>query len=355
MTLRLEELPLAMVRTALIYVLVVAGLLGLTSCADDSDQGIVAEVNGYRITQREFKHYIAIQIPDLSQPTMPNQAQMLQLTLLRELIDRYIMLQRATKRGLVARDDQIDARLNTYRASYKTADQFKQHLKKIDITIEELRDEFRRNILVDKLLASEIIAKMTVSESEIRDYYEKNKASFHLAEQQIHLAQILITATPEVPIPNYRNDDARDFETARAKAEMLLELLSEGQPFSEVAKNYSEDPGSIGNGGDLGFIPQSFLEETDLNLRRVVASLSPGEISPIIRSGSELRIIRLISRAPAGQREFSDPRVQQSIRETLKNRKDQLLRTAYSEMLRNEADVTNYIAKRIISNFDSLN
>jgi peptidyl-prolyl cis-trans isomerase SurA len=344
-----------MIRTALIYVLVVVGLLGFTSCAEDSNQGIVAEVNGYKITQREFNHYVAIQIPDISKPAMPDQARMLQLTLLRELIDRYIMLQRATKLGLVARDDQVDARLNVYHASYKTTDQFEQYRKKIDITTEELRNEFRRNILVEKLLAREIISKMVVSRKEIRDYYENNKVSFHLAEEQFHLAQILVTATPEVPIPNYRNDDAQDLEAARAKAEMLLSLLNEGQPFSEVARNYSEDPGSIGNGGDLGFIPQSFLEGTDLNLRRAVASLSPGEISPIIRSGSELRIIRLISRAPAGQREFSDPRIQQSIRETLKNRKDQLLRTAYSEMLRNKADVTNYIAKRIVSDFDSSN
>jgi peptidyl-prolyl cis-trans isomerase SurA len=58
----------------------------------------------------------------------------------------------------------------------------------------------------------------------------------------------------------------------------------------------------------------------------------------------------VISKEPAGQRELSDPKVQQTIRETLINRKDQLLKAAYYEVARNEAKVTNYFANRIIGN-----
>ena len=340
---------------ALVCSLVIIELLGLFACSSDPDGGSVADVNGYRITEKEFSRYIKTQIPDLSQPSEPGQARMLRLTVLREIVDRHIMLQQAEQLGLRAKDTEVEARLDIYRASYETADQFERHLEEMDVSIEELRIEFRRSITLETLLAREITAKMSVSENEMKAYYEENKASFHLAEQQIHLAQILVTPTPEIPIPNHRNNDARDPEAAQAKAEMLMGLLRAGQPFEVVAQHYSEDPDSVGNGGDLGFIPQSFLEETDLTLRRVVALLSPGEISPIIKSGSALRIFRLIAREPAGQRIFSDPRVQQSIRETLENRKNQLLRTAYTEVLRNEADVTNYLAKSIVADFATAN
>ena len=327
------------------------GLLVWVGCSGDPGPDIVADVNGYRITEAEFSRYIETQVPDLSQPASPDQARMLRLTVLREVIDRHIMLQRAEQLGLRAVDAEVEARLDDYRAPFRTSEEFQKHLDESAVSLEELRVDFQRSLTIEKLLAREIASKMSVSESEMREYYEDNRAGFHLPEQQIHLAQILVTPTPEIPVPNHRNDDARDEESAQAKAEMLLGLLREGEAFDVVAQNYSEDPDSTGNGGDLGFIPQSFLEEADITLRRVVASLSPGEISPIIRSGPDFRILRLISREPAGQREFSDPRVRQSIRETLRNRKDQLLRTAYTETLRNEADVTNYLARRIAADF----
>ena len=60
------------------------------------------------------------------------------------------------------------------------------------------------------------------------------------------------------------------------------------------------------------------------------------------------RILKLISREPAGQRELSDPSVQQTIRDTLVNRKDQLLRDAYTEVARNEAKVENFLARSVV-------
>ena len=342
---RMEEMK------TLIRLIAAAGLLACAACSGERGEDVVADVNGYKISEAEFSRYIETQVPDLSQPGSPDQAQMLRLTVLREVIDRHIMLQRAERLGLRAADAEVEARLDDYRAPFRTPDEFQKHLDERAVSLEALRVEFQRTLTIEKLLAKEIASKMSINETEMRKYYEENKAGFNLPEQQIHLAQILVTATPEIPVPNHRNDDARDAETAQAKAEMLLARLGRGEPFDEVARNYSEDQDSTASGGDLGFIPQSFLEETDITLRRVVASLSPGEISPIIRLGPEFRILQLISREPAGQREFSDPRVQQSIRETLRNRKDQLLRTAYTETLRNEADVTNYLARRIVADF----
>jgi len=60
------------------------------------------------------------------------------------------------------------------------------------------------------------------------------------------------------------------------------------------------------------------------------------------------RIVKLVSKEPAGQREFSDPRVQQAIRSQLHDRREQLLKAAYYEVLRDSAKVEDYYAKRVL-------
>ena len=109
-----------------------------------------------------------------------------------------------------------------------------------------------------------------------------------------------------------------------------------------------EDPQSASNGGDLGFLPVSAFEGSSPEIRKLLASLQPGQVSPILPSQGAYRIIKLISREPAGQRDLNDPRVQQEIRQTLLNRKDQLLRSVYAEVARNEAKVVNYFAQKVL-------
>jgi peptidyl-prolyl cis-trans isomerase SurA len=115
-----------------------------------------------------------------------------------------------------------------------------------------------------------------------------------------------------------------------------------------VAQNYTEDAQTQPNGGDLGFLPESSLNQSSPELRRMVLSLQPGQLSPVIHTQDGYRILKMISKEPAGQRDLSDPRAQQSIRETLLERKDQLLKTAYYERARNEAKVADFMARTVL-------
>jgi peptidyl-prolyl cis-trans isomerase SurA len=73
-----------------------------------------------------------------------------------------------------------------------------------------------------------------------------------------------------------------------------------------------------------------------------------GEVTqPIPINKGGFRILKLIAKEPAGQRELSDPQVQTSIRDMLRNRKEQLLRSAYLIEARDESHVTNYLARQI--------
>jgi peptidyl-prolyl cis-trans isomerase SurA len=66
--------------------------------------------------------------------------------------------------------------------------------------------------------------------------------------------------------------------------------------------------------------------------------------------GDGYRIVKVFEKEPAGQRELSDPRVQQKIRDTLMNRKEQVLNAAYYEVARNSAKVVNYLAQQVVDN-----
>jgi peptidyl-prolyl cis-trans isomerase SurA len=113
---------------------------------------------------------------------------------------------------------------------------------------------------------------------------------------------------------------------------------------------------SAPNGGDRGFVQESGLK-TDPEAYNAISSLKPGQITGILPiydgAGPGRRtvgyvIYKLIGREPAGQREFNDPRVQQTIRQGLRENHAQLLRTAYLEKLHDEAKVHNYFADHIL-------
>ncbi len=340
-------------------VLLAAAVLSISflaaACERDPGDRVAATVNGYRITYAELDKYLSTQDLDSTSSSTEEDNRMLRLNLLRELIDRQIMLDKAQRLGLMAVDGEVEDRYQDYRSPYDSDAALEEHLRARGMSVTELKNELRRSLTIEKLLNAEISSKIHVGESELRAYYQENQANFHLPEQQLHMAWILTTARPETPVPNRRNDDAQDLETARQKIEMIEQRLANGEDFATLAQNYSEDTLSTANGGDLGFIPQSSLEQIDLTLRRVVASLSPGDVSPVIKTGDEFRIIKLISVEHAGQREYSDPHVQQRLRGLLRNRKEQMLKAAYLEVVRNEAEIENFLARDVVRDFGASN
>jgi peptidyl-prolyl cis-trans isomerase SurA len=116
--------------------------------------------------------------------------------------------------------------------------------------------------------------------------------------------------------------------------------------------DYSEDMNTASTGGDLGYVPESALNQSDPALKRVVVGLKAGQVSQPIevvpKDGPRILILKLITRESPGLRGISDPQVQQTIRDTLRNRKEQLLRLAYLAIARDGAKVNNFLAEQVI-------
>ena len=260
-------------------------------------------------------------------------------------------MQRAEKLGLLATDEEVDGKINEAKAPY-TQEQFDARLKERGITMDDFRRDLRRSITIDKVINKEITSKINVTDGDITAYYNQHKAEFNLIEPQFHLAQILVTPQPNPQVKNLQK--ATNDADAKKKIQQLLNRLDSGEDFASVAMNYSEQPEISPNGGDLGFIPESSLKG-DKIAYDAVAKLKPGQytsVLPILDPSAHqvlgYRIVKLIARESSGQRELQDPRVQQAIHEQLKEAREQLLKAAYYESVRDKASVENYFADDIL-------
>ncbi len=324
----------------------------LAACKKSPPPNVAATVNGRSITYADLdKQYAAAQLPQSRAGGGAGEADdsvaVTRLEVLRTLIDNEIMLQRAEKLGLMAQEADVDAKLNELKAPY-TQEEFQKHLAERKITAEELKTQIRRELSVQRLFNKEITSHISITDKDVADAYNANRDSFNWAEPQLHIAQILVTANPDPNVRNLKADKAQNADQARLKIQMLAARLKQNDDFAMLAQNYSEDPEGAANGGDIGFVPESAMEKADVELRKVVMLLQPGQVSPIIPIPGGFRILKLISREPAGQRELNDPRVQQTIREGLLNRKDSLYKAAYYEAARNEAKIANYYVASIL-------
>lgn len=331
----------------LAILLAVLAALVQVSCKHAAPPGVAAEVNGHAITTAELDKIYATQYPDPIEGANEDQVMAQKLDLLSRLISTEIMWQRAEKLGLTAVDADIDTEINKMKAPY-TKEEFDKQLSERHMSMDDLRAQFRRDLTVSKLINKEITSHINITDADVANFYNANKAVFNSAEPTIHMAQILVTASPDPNVHNLKNSKAQNQADANAKIKDILHRLQQGEDFAMLAQSYSEDAGTSANGGDMGYVPESQLEKLSPELRKMLDSLEPGGMSGILAMQDGFRILKVYEKEPAGQRDLNDPRVQTKIHETLLNRKDQLLQAAYYEVARNSAKVVNYMAQGIV-------
>ena len=321
-------------------------VLSISGCKRAVPENVAATVNGRVITYADLDKQYQTQF--MSSPEHPSDDQMMiqKLEVLRTLVDNEIMLQRAEKLGLMATDADVESKFTELKAPF-TQEEFQKQLGSRKMSAEDFKAQLKRDLSIQKLFNKEITSHISISDHDVSDFYNSNKSSFNFPEPQVHVAQILVTPTPDPNVRNLKGDKAQNEDQARKKMDMLLARLKQGEDFGVVAQNFSEDPTYAPNGGDLGFVPESALEKANPDIRKAIQSATPGQMTPIVHTSEGYRVFKVFSKEPAGQRELTDPRVQQNIRETLLNRKDQLLRAAYYEVARDEAKVVNYLAMTV--------
>jgi peptidyl-prolyl cis-trans isomerase SurA len=255
--------------------------------------------------------------------------------------------------NLTATSEEVDARIAEMKAPY-TEEQFNEKLKASGQTLDDLRRTVRRGLTIDKLINKEINSKVTVSDADVASYYNEHKAEYNLIEPRYHIAEIRVTDIPSQQPVNLQGSKATTDAEAKKKIQALKNRLDAGEDFGTLAMNYSEDPETSSNGGDMGFHNESEMRP-DPTVYAAITKLKAGQVTDILplldgqsKKPAGYAIYKLISREPAGQRELTDPAVQSTIRQQLREGRSQLLKAAYLETLRDQAKVENFFAEEIL-------
>lgn len=331
-------------------------LTAASGCHRAPGADVVATVNGKEIMHSDLEKLYKANLVDSPQTPAPDpeQADIVRLSLLHGMIEDEILQQRASKLNLAATDEDVNAKLTEMKTPY-TQEEWDRQLKQRGITLDDLKRDIRRGLTKTKLLNKEIESKINITDAEIATYYNTHKSEFNLIEPQYRLAQIVVTGAP--PQQGAMQQPRKGSEAeARKEIESIHARLLAGEDFGSLASQFSENAQYASNGGDMGFYPESQLK-SDSEVYNAVEKLRPGQITeplPVFdNNGPSHKVVgyaiyKLLGREAAGQRELNDPRVQQSIRQGLRERKSQLLQNAYLEMLHDDAKVRNYFAEQIL-------
>ncbi|HLY92942.1 MAG TPA: SurA N-terminal domain-containing protein [Candidatus Angelobacter sp.] len=342
---------------SLFFLVLAAGLVSWISGCSGTGSGkdVMAKVNGYKVLRSEVDKTYNQQVAGSPQKPTPTEEEALRLNILNQIIYRQLLLQKAEKLGVLATDDEVESKFNQAKAPY-TKEQFEKQLKDSGLSEDDFKLEVRRNLTVEKLLNKEIASKVNISDGDIKNYYDQNKSEFNLIEPRYRLATIFVSNQPTGE-PGRPTDKTQLDLQAKRKIQMVLNRLNSGEDFGDLAQRHSDDQDTARSGGGIPPVPESQIKNLDPITRDAVQKLKPGQytevlpaINPQTRQPGGYQIIKLTGKDIAGQRDVNDPQVQQFIRNKLRSQREQILRAAYDESLRDNAEIHNYYAEQILNN-----
>lgn len=262
-------------------------LLALTACrsqeAPPPAEIVVATVNGEKIGLQEYEKALGQEAAFVKgEPLKAEQASSLREEVLNRLIDEKIMLQRARELSITISDAELEARIADIKKDYSN-DSFNALFNRDGNRYSVWKQDLRSRMLLEKVIAADVNAKIVVNDSEAEAYFNANRKTYR-AERRVHALQIVV----------------RDREVA----EEILKRLKAGEDFGKVAREMSIGP-EAARGGDLGFFEKGVMPEA---IDEVVFSLPIGRVSRVIQSPYGFHIFMVLGREQGGGRRFSEAR-----------------------------------------------
>jgi parvulin-like peptidyl-prolyl isomerase len=250
-------------------------------------QQIIAVVNGEAITQTDVDEILApiyVQYKSTySGKELENKVKEARKDILEQLIEDKLILQQAKNDDdIQVTEKEIDKLVDELKANFSSVEEFDQVLKTQGVTLLDMRKRYREQLLIKKSVSKEILSKVTVTPSEIAEYYEANKNKFAIPEQ-IRLRSIYL---------QYNDSNLQEIEQ---KANDIYAQLEKGVEFVEMVEKYSEAPNVV-DAGDMGFAKKGALRK---EIEDVVYALDTGKISKPIKTSSGFYIFRVEDKKPA--------------------------------------------------------
>lgn len=304
------------VRFLLAIVLVLGLAFAATGCK--SDKNVAARVNGEVITLDELNAQVdqlKKQYPTMFEGT-DGEGRLLDFKqrLLDNLINAKLVQAAAKKQGISVTDADVTAQIKQLKANFKDTAQFEQALKTAGMDEAGLEKQVREQLLTSKLIAKLSANAEKPTDAEIKAYYDANKSQFE-QKAATRASHILFKA-----------DD-------KATAEKVLAQVKAGGDFAALAKQYSQDPGSAANGGDLGWPTTPYVAE----FQAALSKLKIDEISPLVKTTYGWHIIKATATREASTKTLKEATAQ--IEQILAQQDKADLYNKYIADLRKDAEI----------------
>jgi peptidyl-prolyl cis-trans isomerase C len=290
---------------------------------------VVARVNGEPVSKSDLETAIT-QIESRAGQQMPaEQRPQIVRGLLDQLIAYQLLLQETIARKVVITDADLEARITDLKAQFPSEEAFAQALQQQQVTIEEVRVNLRQGMQIDRMMDAELATRAAVTPEQIAGFYAGNPNEFQQKER-VRARHVLIR------VPD--GGDAAAKEQARVKAADLLAKIKAGGDFAALAKEFSDDPGSGAQGGDLGYFERGQMVGP---FDEAAFTLPPAQTSDLVETQFGFHIIQVEDRQAARTVPLEEVRAE--IEKFLQGRTREEQSQAFIDSLRAKANVEIYI------------
>jgi peptidyl-prolyl cis-trans isomerase C len=244
---------------------------------------VVARVNGQEVSKTDFDRLLRQMEMQAGQPVPPTRRDEVYRAVLDQLVTYTALVHEAKARKVevsAAEAKQVsDAKIAELRQQIPDPKAFNKALADRNMTLDRLRADIRNDIAINKMMQAAIADVPTVSDADVREFYDKNPNEF----AGLRASHILIRPT---------GSDEESKKKARAEAEDLMKQARAGADFAELARKHSAD-GSAQQGGDLGFFTRGTMVPA---FSDAAFSLEPGEISSVVETQFGFHVIKAVER-----------------------------------------------------------
>jgi peptidyl-prolyl cis-trans isomerase SurA len=308
--------------------------VGLSAQKGEILEQILVKVNGDIITKTELEQRQISALRQRDPNFRPGSDAELQKALVEvtpevivNTVDEMLLIQRGKELGYALGNEQFRRIIENIKKENKleTEEQFEAALKQEGMTLDDLRRQLERQMLVSQVQQTEVSGKISVSEDEVKKYYAEHSDAF-TTQPQLTLREFLVAVQTSDKGVNVAEDDA-----ARAKAEEIRKRLEGGEPFARLASELS-DSGSKANGGLIGPIARTDLSP---ELLKEIDPLKVGQLTRVLRTTRGYQIIKLESATDRKVKSIDEARAEIADRLAAEKQRGQMLQ--YLQQLRAQA------------------
>lgn len=303
--------------------LVVAALAIASPASARVVEKIAAVVGDEIVLTSEVEDHAAPFMQEIA--AIPNQAQRatraaaLRREILDRLVDERLILQQATDLKLSVSSEDVDRSIEQIRKENNNLSeaQLAEELKRAGQSMASYRQEIKKQILRYRVINIAVGSKVAVSDNDVQSYYERHMKGGD--NTQVRASHIFVSIPEDA--------DAVTLKAKQRFAHDLLARIKAGEDFAKLAKEFSQDPATREEGGDLGFFGRGMLPKP---IEEMVFSMQVGDVRGPVRADRGFHVIKLVDKRTKPVKPLSE------VREELRNQLRQ------KEM---ERQTKNYLAE----------